>query len=204
MRAAVEEGLEWLDVVERRGLGHVTPVEQYMDAHALDALGLRAPDHRLQVVDVAMHVAIREQAQEVQRASRAVIALHRGDDLLPRLAFPDRAGCDRVGDQRRTLRIDLPRADRVVADLGIAHVLVRRHADRRTMRAQRDVRAACEERVERRLARSGDRAAGVRLRQAVTVHDDDDDGAGNAGEIGESLQHGKFLVRSGVEKRALR
>jgi len=104
----LQEGLEGQHVVERAGLGHVAAVEQGMDAHGGHAFFLRAQHHRLQVVDVAVHVAVGEQADEVERARFAVRAgLGAGDDLPPRLALPDRAVGDRVGDQRRALRIDL-------------------------------------------------------------------------------------------------
>jgi len=40
-------------------------------------------------------------------------------------------------------------------------------------------------------ARDFDRAAGVGLRQVVAVHDDDDDGAGDAGEVGSRCRMGR-------------
>jgi len=59
-----------------------------------------------------------------------------GHYLLPGLAGPDRAVGDGVGDQRRALAIDLAGTDRVVADFGIAHVVVGRHADGGAVGAQ--------------------------------------------------------------------
>ena len=47
--------------------------------------------------------------------------------------------------------------------LRVAHVVIRRHADRGAVGAQRDVRAFGEELVEGRLAGGGDGAAGVVL-----------------------------------------
>jgi hypothetical protein len=60
-----QEGLEGHDIVERAGFRHVAAIEQGVDAHRLDALGLGLHDHRLQVVDVAMHVAVGKQADEM-------------------------------------------------------------------------------------------------------------------------------------------
>jgi hypothetical protein len=128
-----EEGFERLDVVERAGFRHVAAVEQRMHANRLDALFLGANDHRLQVIDVAMHVAVGEEADEMDDAATG---LGTGDDLLPGFALPDGAGGDGVGDQRCALAVDLTGADGVVADFGIAHILVGRHADGRTVGAQ--------------------------------------------------------------------
>ena len=59
----------------------------------------------------------------------ATASLGPGDDLLPGLALPDGAIGNCVGDQRGPLAINLPGADGVVANFGIAHVVVRWHAD---------------------------------------------------------------------------
>jgi hypothetical protein len=104
-----------------------------MDAHRLDAFGLGLHDHRLQVIDVAMHVAIGKQADEMNHTATGLGA---GHDLLPGLALPDGAGSNRVGDQRRALAINLAGADGVVANLGIAHVVIGRHADGGAVGAQ--------------------------------------------------------------------
>jgi len=142
---------------------------------------------------VAMHVAVGEQADQMEDAAPGAFAIFGGgDDLAPGRPGPDRAGGDGVGHQRRSLRIDLAGADGVVADLGIAHVVVGRHADRLAMRAQPHVRIIGEQPVERRLARRRDRAADVVLRQADAVQDDRDDGAGDAGKRREFGQHNPF------------
>jgi hypothetical protein len=76
-----------------------------------------------------------------------------------------------------------------VADLGIAHVLVGRHAYRGAVGAQAHVGISGEQAVEHGLARRGDGAAELVLRQAVAVHDDRDDRAGDAGESWMPGQH---------------
>ena len=77
----LEQLLERVDVVEGRRLGHVPPVEQHVEPHALDLLLIASPQEREQVIDVAMDVAVGEQAQEMKgRAARA--------DVLGRL-LPD-------------------------------------------------------------------------------------------------------------------
>ncbi len=131
-----------------------------------------------------MDVAVREQADEVDHAAPGFCT---GDDLLPGLALPDRTIGNRIGDQRRALAVNLAGADGIVADLGIAHVVVRRHADRRAVGAQANVRIGGEQAVERRLAGGGDGAAGVIFGQAVAIHDNGDDRPGNSGEGSEFL-----------------
>ncbi len=65
--ARVSKRLEIVDVEERARLGDVAPVEQHVHAYALHALSVGLLEHRLQVTDVRVHVAVREQADEVQR-----------------------------------------------------------------------------------------------------------------------------------------
>jgi hypothetical protein len=85
------------------------------------------------VVDVAVHVAVGEQAEAVQHAAPG---LRGGDDLLPGGPGPDRAFGDRIGHQRGALGVDLAGADGVVADLGVAHVVIGGHAHRGAVGAQ--------------------------------------------------------------------
>ena len=184
-----QEGFEGHHVVEGAGLGHVAAVKQGVNAHGLDALGLGLHDHRLQVIDVAVHVAIGEQADEVNHATPGLGTRH---DLLPRLALPDGTVGDGVGHQRGALGIHLSGADGVVADFRVAHVVVGGHAHRGAVGTQGDVRAFGKQTVEGRLAGGGDGAADVGLGNAVTVHDDDDNRARNAGKGGEFLQHDRF------------
>ena len=150
-----------------------------MDAHRPDAFGLGLNDHRLQVIDVAMHVAVGKETDEMHYAAPGPGPC---DDLLPGFALPDRTVGNRIGDQRRALAVNLPGADGVVADFGIAHVVVGRHADGSAVGAQANVRVVGEQAVECRLAGGGDGAASIVLRQAVAIHDDDDDRPLNACE----------------------
>ena len=62
-----EEGFKGIDVVQRGGFRHVAAVEQRMDADTPDALFFRFEHHRLQVADVAVHIAVGKEAEEVQR-----------------------------------------------------------------------------------------------------------------------------------------
>jgi hypothetical protein len=187
-----KESFERQDVFERTGFGDVTPVDQNVYPHRRYAFFPGAQDHRSQVVDVAVHIAVGEKADEVDHAATSLGA---GDDLLPGSTLPDRAGVDGVGDQRGALAIDLAGADGIVADLGVAHVFVGRHADGDAMGAQGDVRAVGHEMVEGRFPGSSNGAAEVGFGDPVAVHDDRDDRTLNSRERGRFLQHDGFLAK---------
>lgn len=53
-----QKSLERHHIFQRTGFRHVTPVEQYVNAHALDSLRLGLQHHGFQVVDMAMHIAV--------------------------------------------------------------------------------------------------------------------------------------------------
>ena len=179
-----QPALQGVDVGERASLSHVAAVEQRMQANAGDAL-LRAPiQQREQVLDVTVDIAVREQPDEVDRPA----GLPAGDGLLPGGAREDRARGDRVVHQLRALGEDPAGAQRVVPDLGVAHVLVRREADRLAVRLQRDEQRPGEQRVEHRRIRQEDAVRLVALAEADAVHDDQDDRAGKRRETGERIE----------------
>ena len=196
-----QKSLEWHHIVQRAGLGHVAPVKQGVDAHFFHPLKLGTHHHGFEVVNVAVHIAVRKQANEVDHAPACFGASH---DLLPGLALPDRAVGDRVGDQRRTLAVDLPGTDGVVANLGVAHVVVRGHAHGRAMGAQADVGALGHQSVQRGFAGGGNGAANIKLGNAIAVHDDDNNWAGHAGKSREFLKHGGFLSERSGNRSILR
>jgi hypothetical protein len=184
-----QEGLEGHHVFQRAGFGHVAAVEQGVDAHRLtpSALACSTIAFRWSM----WLCTLPSENRPMKWITPAVAGLGAGDDLLPGLALPDGAVGDGVGHQRRALGIDLAGADGVVADFRIAHVVVGRHAHRGAVGAQADVRVVGEQRSRVGLRR-GDGAADIGLGQAVAVHDDGDDRAGNTGEGGKLLQHGGF------------
>ena len=134
------------------------------------ALAARA-EHRLEVVEVAVDVAVAEQAEEVDRAAAGAAR----DDLVPRLALEDRAALDRAPDEHRALRVDLARAERVVADLAVAHVVVARQADRLAVGAQLGADSRDPQPVHRRGRSDRDRIRLVAGAAPDAVHHDQDD-----------------------------
>ncbi len=78
-----------------------------MDADFLDAFFLRFFDHREEVGDVGVDVAVREQAQEVEGG---IVFLNVLDFLVPGFGFIHLAGADGFVDELRALGIDLAAA----------------------------------------------------------------------------------------------
>ena len=153
-----QESLEGVDIVERTGFRHVAAIQQGVDTNRLDALFPGANDHGLQMVDMAMHVAIGKETDEVNHPATGLRPRH---DLLPGFALPDGAGGAGVGHQRSALAVDLTGADGVVADFGVAHVGVARHPDGRAVRLQGPRRALLPEPVQVRLLGQEHRVAAI-------------------------------------------
>ena len=77
------------------------------------------PQHSNEVMDVGMDVAVGQQTQEMQRLAGNGV----GDQVFQ---VSEHTACrfDGLTDQLRALRVDLAAAQRVVADLGVAHIII--------------------------------------------------------------------------------
>ena len=93
----------------------------------------RLAQHALQMVEVAVHVAVGEQADEVQRGG---VLLAVGDQRLPHLAAEQRAAGDRRIHQLGPLREHAPAADGVMPHFAVAHILIAGQPYRRAVRLQ--------------------------------------------------------------------
>jgi len=173
----VQHLLEGFDVLERAGLGYIAPVEQNVHAHVLHAFFVASPQHCKQVLDVAVHVAIRKQPDEVHRFTALLDA---ANELFPFFAFEDLAAVDRHLDTLGALIEDAPRSERVVPDLAVPHIVVAREtygrAMRRKPRGQRDPGKA----IERGRPSEPNRIALIRCTAPHAIHDDDEHGSLNA------------------------
>src|SRR6478735_5691480 len=103
---------------------------------------------------------------------------HLGGGRLPRVAPKQGAVIDGRLHQLRALVVDATGAERVVADLTVAHVGVARHADGDAVRTERGVQSVLTQPVEVGLTRQVHRVAFVVLPEADSVHDTGDDRAG--------------------------
>jgi hypothetical protein len=170
--------LDAIDVERRRGRRHVATVEERVHVELPGAALGRLAQHRLEVVDVGVDVAVGEEAQEVD--GRA--ALGAVDDGLPGGAGEQLAAGDGAVDQQRALGDDPAGAERVVADLAVAHVVVGGQADGGAVGAQLGARAGDPEPIEGRRLGEGDGVGLVALAAADTVEDREDHRALGTGE----------------------
>lgn len=91
-------------------------------------------------------------------------------DGLPRLGREHFAALDGGRDQLGALREDLAGAERVMPDLAVAHVVVRRQADRGAVRLEREGLVVGHQPVQRRRARNPHGVARLPLAQSHAVH----------------------------------
>ena len=101
--------------------GHVTAVQQDVNPGLADAFSLGFLQHGQQVADVAVYVAVAQQADKVQRTAGS---LDSGNQFLPGIGSIDAAAFNGFVDQFGTLGVDLAAAQCVVADFAVAHVVV--------------------------------------------------------------------------------
>jgi hypothetical protein len=102
---------------------------------------------------------------------------HGAHGVAPGGADEHRAGGDRLVDELGPLVEDPAGAERVVADLAVAHVGVGRHADRGAVREQAGERRQGAHDVEVGRVRLRDGVAEVAEPEADAVHDDRHDRA---------------------------
>ena len=117
------------------------------------------------MVDVRVHAAVRDEAEQVD----VLAALERAaqDFVLEELA-----GLDRPVHADEVLEEDATRADRQMADLGVAHLAVRQ-ADRRARGDELRVRMVAPQPVEDGRVGELDRVARARRRDSPAVEDDE-------------------------------
>lgn len=115
-----------------------------------------------------MDVAIGQQADEVQGLAvlQAVVG-----QLDPGLRLVQRAGLDGLLHELGALGVDLAAAEGVVADLGVAHVVVGGQADGRAVRLEPRHGAGRHQLVERRGVGLLDSIAGAAVAAAHAIHD---------------------------------
>ncbi len=102
---------------------HVAPVQEAMDIDLLEAAGLGHVEDSEDVVEMAVHAAGGEQAQDVQGFAVLLRVVHGLD--VDRV-LEELAGLDLLGDLGQNLEHDAAGADVGVADLGVAHLAVRK------------------------------------------------------------------------------
>ena len=135
----------------------------------LHALPARKLEQRLQVVEVRVDAALRDEAEQVDGAAALPRPLERSQE---RWVLVEGAVADGGVHALQILEEDPAGADRQVTDLGVAH-LSGRQADRLAGGRERRVRVFAPEPVEDGRARQLDGVAGTGWRAAPPVEDDE-------------------------------
>ena len=148
-----------------------------MDGAARHALVSRSAEQLVEVLSRRMYAAIGVEAEQMKSVGRSAL-----DCLLPDVSLEDRPARQRLVHQLGSLGEDPPRAECVVADLAIAHVVVGRQSDCRPVCRQLGIQLACGKQVECGCTCLGHRVAWACRSNTNTVSDDDKDRAGPTGE----------------------
>ena len=164
-----ESRFEHINVNECACCGNISAVKQNVDAHVFDSACLCALHESDKVTDVAVHVAVREQSDEMHR--RAVIyAIVL--EFLPCGRIENIAAFDCFFNEFCALRIDLSATECVVSHFAVAHIVVAGKTDCRAVRLDIGVGAFFEKCVERRSVCQSDCVAKSRLGLSYAVHND--------------------------------
>jgi hypothetical protein len=155
----------------------VASVGEGVHPHALlHTLALRQREQRAEVVDVGVNAAVRHEPEQVDVSHALAGAVKRGDE---RVVLGERPVLDRAVHPREVLEEDAPRADREMADLGVAH-LPHRKTDCLAGRGERSVRVSLEESIEHGRICELDGIPGAGRCDPPSVEDDEDDRAQTA------------------------
>ena len=123
--------------------------------------------HRDQVADIGMHIAVRQQAQKMQRLAvfQAIVR-----QVFPGLGLEQAAVFDGFAHELCALGIDLAAAQRIVPDLGVAHIVIRRQADGGTVGLEPGIGASGKQLIQRRGLGLGDCVACAAVTFADAIH----------------------------------
>ena len=161
--------LQLLDVLQGRGGGDVTAVQEDVAVGLLYAVRLGMAQQGQQMADIGVDVAVGQQAQEVHGLAVLDAVLRQVD---PGGRREQRAVLNALAHQLGALGVDLAAAEGVVTHLGVAHVLVRGQADGGAVGLEPGIGAGGEEVVQ--VGSLGNRhsvaAAAVTLADAVHNH----------------------------------
>src|SRR6266511_559984 len=165
-----DRDLDLREQLERAARGHVAAVEEAVVRDAPDALAPGELAERVQVPQVGVDAAGREQTEEMERAAIADGPARAGERLVPE----ERPVVDRVVDPDELLVLDVPGPHGEVSDLAVAHDAVG-EPDGAPARVETRARVAGEQRVDARRAGVRRGVAGPVGRDPPPVEDAEDD-----------------------------
>ena len=155
-----------------------------MDPHPFDLLGGAAVEEGVQLVDMAVDIAVRNHPDKMDRA-----ALPRPcHDLFPGPAGENRPAGDGLVDQLRPLGEDPAGPEGVVADLGVAHIAVGGETDRPAVGLEAEHQLVLEQAIEGGGIGNMDAIAFVLGTEPDAVHDHGHHRSGEGGIAGKRLQ----------------
>ena len=152
----------------------IASVSQRVHGDVRNALRRGQPHETAQVVDVAVHAAVGDEPDEVQRSRADASALAGGHQRWYLL----KVDIGRLADAYEVLRDDAARTDRQMPDLGVPHLPLGQ-TDGTPGRDQAAVGIVVPERVEHRRVRHVHGVAGAGRSEAPAVEDDQDDRLGH-------------------------
>ena len=146
--------------------GHITAVQQDVAVGLLDTLGMSLLQQGDQVADVGVDVAVGQQAHEVHG-----LALSIGNQVLPGSGCVQGTVLDAFAHQLGTLRVDLTAAQCVVADFGVAHIVIAGQTDSSAVGLQPGIGAGSKQVVQSGGVGNLDSIAAAAVTLADTIHD---------------------------------
>ena len=154
------------NILQGRGSGHVTAIQQDVAVGLHHALCPCFLQHGNQVGDVGVNVAVGQQTQEMQ----GVTVLCVGNQVLPGLGLEHGTAFDALLHQLCTLRINLTAAQGIVADLRVAHVVIGGQTNGSAVRLQPGVGAGSQQLVQGGGFCNGHSIAAAAVTLAHAVH----------------------------------
>ena len=164
-----EHILQLLHILQRRGGRHVAAIEEDMAVSALDAVFLGMAQQGEEVMNVGMDVAVGKKPQEMH----GLVVFHAvSGEIHPSGRAEQRTILDALPHQFGALGVDLAAAEGVVADLGVAHVLIGGKSHRSAVGFEPGVGAGGKELVEIGGLGNCHSVAAAAVALANAVHDD--------------------------------
>jgi len=156
---------------------HIAAVQQRVQTKAAHAAVRAVLDQREQLFNVRMHVAVRQQADEMH--GRPL------DHVVPDRSGKEFFAFDRRIHQFGALRKDPAGADGVVTHLAVAHIFIRGQAHGGSMGAQLRLERAGQKPVQHRRVSQINGVAVVVFADADAIHNNQQQGAFTAVESGQ-------------------
>ncbi len=161
-----EQHFGLFDIGQGRFFAHIAAIQQRMQAHPFHAFFGAILQQGVKLLDVRVHIAVGEQADEMER--RGTLAAF--DQIIPDFGVKDRFVFDGRIHQLGPLRKDTAGADGVVSHFAVAHVFIRGQAHGGTVRAQPRLQRPGHQFVQNRGFGQIDGIAVVVFAKADTIH----------------------------------